>query len=127
MKFISTKTHGALDYLVGIVLIAAPSLLGFYDGTAAAWTPITLGILTLLYSLLTNYEWGAVKLLTMRTHLTLDFLSGVLLVVSPWLFGFAHRVYVPHVVVGIIEIGAALFTQTTAWYKAGTNRNTLAA
>lgn len=51
----------------------------------------------------------------MSTHLTLDLLSGLLLAASPWLFGFSEFVYVPHLVLGVLEIGAALMTKTTAY------------
>jgi hypothetical protein len=50
MKAISTKVHGVLDYLVGIILIAAPWLLNFYRGGAESWVPILLGIGTVMYS-----------------------------------------------------------------------------
>ena len=42
----------------------------------------------------------------------LDAGSGLLLAVSPWVFGFASVIWVPHVVLGIMEIGAAMVTRT---------------
>jgi hypothetical protein len=42
----------------------------------------------------------------------IDLMSGIFLAVSPWLFGFADEVYLPHLVLGILEVGAALFTKT---------------
>jgi hypothetical protein len=48
----------------------------------------------------------------MRTHLMIDLMTGIFLAVSPWLFGFADEVYLPHLVLGILEVGAALFTKT---------------
>ena len=113
MRFISTKAHGVIDYLVGIILIAAPWLLGFADNTAATYIPVALGVMALLYSLCTAYELGVIKLLSMPAHLAIDLLSGILLAASPWLFGFSDNVYVPHLVFGILEIGASLMTQTT--------------
>jgi hypothetical protein len=113
MKIISTKTHGILDYLMGLVLIASPWIFGFADGTAAQWIPVILGAGALVYSLMTNYELGVVKTIPMKTHLMLDMGAGALLAVSPWLFGFADRVSTPHVVLGILELGAALMTRTS--------------
>ncbi|HEX8575167.1 MAG TPA: SPW repeat protein, partial [Flavobacterium sp.] len=63
------------------------------------------------YSLMTNYELGIAKLISVKTHLAIDFLSGVFLAASPWLFGFADAVWEPHVVVGIIEIITSLVTR----------------
>jgi hypothetical protein len=110
MRFISTKAHGVLDYLVGLLLIAAPWLLGFAEGGAETWVPVVLGVSALVYSLLTDYELGVMKTLSMPMHLMLDLGSGIFLAASPWIFGFADRVYLPHLILGIMEIGASLMT-----------------
>jgi hypothetical protein len=111
MRFIPTKVHGILDYLVGIILIAAPWIFGFDRGGMETWIPVILGVGALVYSVMTDYEMGLTRTLSMRTHLTLDLVSGVLLAVSPWIFGFADRVYLPHLVLGILEIGVSLMTK----------------
>jgi hypothetical protein len=112
MHILSRRAHGALDYIVGLLLIIAPKILGFDDGGIAARVPVTLGIITIVYSLFTNYELGLFKLLPFRAHLTLDVISGIFLAISPWVFQFADRVWVPHVVVGLIELGAVFMTHT---------------
>lgn len=111
MRFIPTRIHGMLDYGMGVILIVAPWLLGFARGGAETWLPVVLGVGAILYSLFTDYELGMVRKLSMPTHLTLDGLSGALLAVSPWLFGFAEYVWLPHLVLGLLEVGAAIFTQ----------------
>ncbi len=112
MRFLPTRIHGALDYLMGVLLIASPWLFGFADaGGAAVWLPVVLGLGALAYSLFTDYELGLVRKIPMPTHLMLDLGSGVLLAVSPWLFGFADVVWVPHLVLGLVEVGAALMTE----------------
>jgi hypothetical protein len=108
---ISSKTHAVLDYLVGILLIAAPWLLGFADNSAATTIPVVLGISTLVYSLFTNYEYSLARMLPFKIHLTIDFMAGLLLLASPWLFGFHEEVYLPHVIVGAFEILAVLMTR----------------
>jgi hypothetical protein len=112
LRFIPTRTHGVLDYLMGALLIVAPYLLGFADGSAAQWVPQILGAGAIVYSLLTDYELGAVRVIPMPVHLLLDIGSGVLLAASPWLFGFADRVLWPHVILGVLEIGAGMMTRT---------------
>jgi hypothetical protein len=111
MRIIPTKIHGILDYLVGALLIASPWLFDFADGGAKQWIPIVLGAGAILYSLMTNYELGASKTISMTTHLMLDLVSGIFLAASPWLFGFADEVYLPHLVLGLFEIGASLMTK----------------
>jgi len=110
MRFISTKTHGILDYLTGVILIAAPWVLGFAQQGAETWVPVVLGAGAILYSLMTNYELGMTKLISMRTHLGLDLMSGMFLALSPWIFGFDELVYLPHLILGIAEVGASLMT-----------------
>jgi hypothetical protein len=111
MRFLSTRIHGVLDYLTGGLLIIAPWMLRFARGGAETWIMIILGATVVVYSLITDYEWGIAKRIPMRIHLLLDLASGVLLAASPWLFGFSEYIYLPHLVLGIFEIGASLVTQ----------------
>ncbi len=108
---ITTRVHGILDYLVGIVLIAAPWLLGFAAGGAETWIPVLLGAGVIVYSLITDYEFGAMRIMPMSVHLTVDVIGGMFLAVSPWLFGYATLVWAPHVIVGLLMIGSGLLTQ----------------
>jgi hypothetical protein len=123
MKFIGTKTHGVIDYLMGALLIVSPWLFGFYRGGWESWIPIILGICTLIMSLMTNYELSVSKKVSMNTHLKIDMATGALLAVSPWLFGFADHVYLPHLILGIGEFGVALMTDNTPYTNA-TDRTT---
>jgi len=111
---LKSKTHGYLDYLVAVLLIVAPWLFGFNQQGMETWVPITLGVVTLIYSLLTNYELGVARVIPFRVHLAIDVLSGIFLATSPWIFNFADYVYVPHLVVGILEILVATFTVSRA-------------
>lgn len=123
MKIISTKVHGIMDYLMGAILIAAPWLLNFSRDGAETWVPVILGSGVIVYSLITNYELGIVKTISMKTHLTLDVLSGVFLAASPWIFGFSDYVYLPHLILGILEIGAGTMTETSPRYGYTTSHN----
>lgn len=110
MRFIPTKAHAAVDYLTGILLIVVPLYFVGQAG-AAAWVPILIGCLILGQSVLTDYELSLANLIPMRFHLLMDGLAGALLAVSPWLFGFSEIAWIPHVVVGLFEIGAAMTTE----------------
>jgi len=115
MRVISTRTHGVLDYLTAGMLLSAPKLLGFTDVPASARAFRLAGGGAALYSLLTDYELGAVRVLPMPVHLAIDAASGVLLTSSPWLFGFASegpRHWMPHVLAGATEMLAAATTRT---------------
>jgi hypothetical protein len=116
MKFIPTKVHGILDYIVGIALLLAPYLFGFAEvGGAAVAVPQILGVGLILYSLLTRYELGLIKVLPMKAHLAIDYVAGIFLAASPWLFGFADlaaNAWAPHVVVGIVVLLETMMTET---------------
>jgi hypothetical protein len=111
MQFIPTRTHGVIDYLTAVVLIVAPWLFGFADGGPAQWVPVILGVGIIFYSVLTDYELGAAKVIPMPMHLVLDIGGGIVLAASPWLFGFADLIVWPHVLVGLMEIIVSVLTR----------------
>ncbi|HEX2093595.1 MAG TPA: SPW repeat protein [Longimicrobiaceae bacterium] len=117
MLRLPTRIHGVLDYLVSALLIASPWLLGFHRGGAETWVPVVLGVGTVIYSLLTDYELGVARELQMTVHLWLDGISGILLAASPWVFGFDERVWIPHVAFGVFEMAAAVVTDTIPSYE----------
>jgi NADH dehydrogenase len=112
MRFLSTGIHGAIDYLTAVLLIVSPFLFGFADWGAAPWLPVLIGSAVIGYSLLTDYELGAIRRMAVRGHLALDGALGLLLAASPWLFGFADRVYLPHVLLGLFSVVMSLVTET---------------
>jgi len=108
---IPTRVHGVIDYVWGVLLIAAPFLFGFDDGDVAQWLPMAIGLVAILYSLLTRYELGLVHAIPMSVHLGLDVLAGLFLAISPWLFGFADRIWWPHLVFGGLAVIIASMTE----------------
>ncbi|WP_043830621.1 SPW repeat domain-containing protein [Muricoccus aerilatus] len=113
MRFVSTRTHGMIDYVAGIVIAASPWIFGFADGGSAQWIAVVVGLVLLASSLMTDYELGVVRVIPMPVHLGLDLVAGLLLAVSPWLFGFSGYVWLPHLILGAFEIMASLITRTT--------------
>ena len=113
MRFIPTKFHAPLDYIVGVALIAAPWIFQFSEHLAATLVPIVLGIGLITYSLLTDYELGVIKVAPMAVHNLIDVVAGTVLAASPFIFGFADEsanVWAPHVVVGLAAIFLGLTT-----------------
>lgn len=115
MRILSTATHGVLDYIIAIALLAAPNLFGFAEyGGAAVMVPRVLGVAILLMALTTRFELGLLKIIPMPVHLMADVIGGLLLVASPWLFGFADlpaNAWTPHVIVGLLVTGAGMMTE----------------
>jgi hypothetical protein len=110
MKIINTRVHGILDYSLGVLLVAAPWLFGFAYGGAETWVPVIIGLSTILFSLFTNYELGAVKTISMPAHLNLDLAAGIFLALSPWILNFDDRVYLPHLIIGLAEVATVILS-----------------
>jgi hypothetical protein len=120
MRFIPTKLHAPLDYIVGAGLIAAPWIFQFSEHTTPTVLSIVLGIGLIVYSVFTDYELGVWRMFPMAVHNLFDIAAGALLAVSPWLFGFADEgtnVWAPFVVVGIAAIGLGLTTKQSGGYS----------
>jgi phosphoglycerol transferase MdoB-like AlkP superfamily enzyme len=120
MRFIPTKFHAPLDYIVGAALIAAPWIFQFSEHTTATVVPIVLGVGLIAYSLFTDYELGVWKVAPMAVHNLIDVVAGAFLALSPWLFGFADEganAWVPLVVVGLAAIFLGLTTKQRGGYS----------
>jgi hypothetical protein len=117
MRVISSKAHGALDYTVALFMIIAPWFIRDMFKPAAVWTPVIIGCITILYSTFTNYEESRFRIIPFKIHLVLDFIGALVLIASPWLFGFRNQIYLPHVIVGFLEIMVVLFTDPVAFHS----------
>ena len=111
-RFVPTKTHGVLDYLSVATLLTVPRILGWSAPLTNMLTGVAAG--TLVYSLTTRYEFGAVKVLPMQAHLVLDGLSGAVVCAAPRFFADEPaavkamlRGY------GVFALAASLTTKTT--------------
>lgn len=86
MNGLSTRAHGALDYIFVAALALAPLLLPL--GATAALICYTVAVGHLLVSLLTDYPMGAARVIPFGVHGGIEALLSAFLIASPWLFGF---------------------------------------
>ena len=110
LELIPSSVHGFFDYFIGLGALAAPWMFGFAHIAPARLVVQLQGATVLSYSLLTNYEWGVVRILPFRTHLLFDFLGGIFLAASPWLLGFPRRGRM-HLLLGLFELAITLLTR----------------
>jgi hypothetical protein len=82
--------HGALEYAAGVLLIAAPFLLGFAADAAVA-VSIVGGIVVLVVAASTDGPTSLVNSIPISAHLLLDVALAAVLVASPFLFGFSDE------------------------------------
>ena len=114
MRFIPTKVHGVLDYLYVLMLFFIPSIFQFNPQSVASMMIDIVSSIVLVYSLFTKYELGVFKNIPMKVHLLFDCIIGISLIVSPWLFGFDNRTYMPYLFFGLFAIVASLLSKTTS-------------
>jgi len=111
--FISTTFFGYFNYLLAIALMSSPWLFGFvHTGGAALFFPLMFGWFSLLMAIFSRAKGGMVGIFPIQMHCTLLTITGFVLLVSPYLYGFhAKGVWAPHVVLGGIALFMGLFTQ----------------
>ncbi len=63
---LNSKTHGIVDYLVVVFLLIAPTAFHLPE-TTAVFTYV-LGGIHLALTVLTNFEFGLVKVIPFKTH-----------------------------------------------------------
>lgn len=114
---LSSRIHGILDYVLAVLMIAAPWIFSFPTGVGAGAATIAAGLALAAYSIVTDYEPAAIRRLSLPGHLLLDAVVGVLLALSPWVLGFDDRVWIPHVVLGLAAVAAAAVTHTVPGYE----------
>jgi len=79
--------HGMLEYVAGALLIAAPFLFAF-DSETATGVSIGAGVVVLVVAACTAMSTGLIKSIPVQAHVILDYLLALLLIASPFLFGF---------------------------------------
>lgn len=87
---ISRFLHGAIEYLAGVLLIAAPFLFSFDAGAAVA-VSIVAGVLVIAIAASTDGPTSLINSLPISVHLLLDLALAAVLIASPFLFGFSDE------------------------------------
>lgn len=109
MRFIPTVIHGVLDYLVGLMVIGLPFAVGIHGPALIAL--VASGSFAIIYSLFTDYELGAIRLLRVRFHLALDVVFGVAMLSIPTAFDIPPAIQWPVYVIGLVAIVLSTITK----------------
>jgi hypothetical protein len=116
MTRITTKTHGLLEYAVGGALAMLPQFVPCTKATARVLEAAGIG--AGVYSTVTDYERGLVKMLPMEAHLTLDAMSGAgLITAATLLHDERPAVRAMLVGLGLFEITVASMTSTEPYTR----------
>ncbi len=87
---ISRLLHGAIEYVAGALLVAAPFLLAF-EASAAVAISIVAGVLVIAIAASTEGPTSLIDSLPLAVHMLLDFALAAVLIASPFLFGFSDE------------------------------------
>ncbi len=117
MPAFSTRVHAILDFVVAVSLVSSPWWAGFAGRNPETWVAVGVGAAILVYALVTDNELGLVKRLQMTLHLWIDALAGLFVAASPWVFSFDQRVWIPHLVFGLLLAAIAAVSHTIPGYE----------
>lgn len=85
MKFIDSKIHGILDYLVVLFLAISPVVFDLPENTAIF--TYCLGAIHLLLTIATRFELGIIKIIPFSIHGWIELAVSIALVACAFYFG----------------------------------------
>jgi hypothetical protein len=80
--------HGLIEYGVGVLSIAAPSLFSF-ESDGATVVSILVGAGILVHVVVTRSPAGLVRSFPLDSHIVIDYVLSLFLIASPFIFGFS--------------------------------------
>ena len=87
---ISRFVHGVIEYLGGVLLVAAPFLFSF-ESDAATAVAVIAGVIVLVIAASTEGPTSLINSIPTATHVVLDFVLAGALIASPFLFSFGDE------------------------------------
>ncbi len=118
---ISTKLHGALDYIIAFLLIISPWIFNFQGSKIHAAIAVSVGVFTILNNILTDYEYGFFRVINMEFHLAIDIFFATALLTSSWLFNASENVVTLFLTLSILQAVASFITNNKPYAQRRTN------
>ncbi len=88
---VSLKMHQMVEPFIAVLFIAAPWIFGFSEVDSATTVSVAAGLLMLGTGMMTKWHISLMKLIPIRTHMYADLGVGALLIISPFVLGFADE------------------------------------
>ena len=85
---VSLSMHVLTEYAVGVLSIVAPFLFSF-DATSAKIVSVLVGVGILVLAVMTDAPTGIARSLPVASHVVLDYVLGLFLIVAPFVFAFS--------------------------------------
>ncbi len=90
LRFITKSIHAYLDYPVAFALMGLPFILGLgASNPLALWLSVGTGAAAFTLTVLTDHQFGMLRILPYGVHLAVDGAVGALFLFAPFLFGFS--------------------------------------
>jgi hypothetical protein len=112
---IPLAVHGLVEYVAGVLSIAAPFMFNF-DSDGATVISALLGAALLVLALTTASPTGIVRSLPIDSHIVLDYLLSLFVIICPFVFGFTDDGAASAYFL-ILGVGYLLMTVTTRYRK----------
>lgn len=110
--FISTSFYGFFKYFSSLFLIASPWVFNLVDvSSAALLIPMYFGWLQLIMNIFSDNEASPIRMFPIQMNMVLDVVMGFILFVSPWLYDFKAKAFLPEVLLGGLLIFLGVFTK----------------
>ncbi|CAN5220251.1 hypothetical protein BH20ACT5_BH20ACT5_20970 [soil metagenome] len=87
---IPRSVHGIIDYLAGVLFIAAPFLFSYENGFAIGIS-IALGVIILILAAATSGPVSLIDSVPVTVHVALDYALAVFMIAAPFIFGFSDE------------------------------------
>jgi hypothetical protein len=108
--------HGLVEYGVGALSIAAPFFFSF-DSDAATVVAILLGAGIVVLGFVTASPTGVARNLPIASHVVLDYVVSLIMIVSPFVFGFTDDAAGTAYFI-VIGVGFLLLAIATKYHEA---------
>lgn len=82
---LNSKTHGVIDYLVVVFLLASPTLFGLKEITSAL--TYVLAVVHLVLTITTKFEFGLVKIIPFHLHGLIELIVSIALIGGAFYLG----------------------------------------
>ena len=109
---IPAVVHGLIEYAAGILLVAAPFLFSFDEGSATA-AAIVAGVVVLILTASTAIPTGLIKSVPVQAHVMLDYVLAIFLIAAPFVLGFSDdgTAAAFFIVVGVVHLLLTIATR----------------
>lgn len=87
---VSLSLHVLIEYGIAVLMMVAPFLLSF-DATAAQLISVLVGAGILVLAVVTDAPTGITRSLPVASHVVLDYVVSLALVIAPFVFGFSDE------------------------------------